>query len=52
MFVYCKNKKCNYSTNDFNSIEELKEQVEKDGGKLEYDYICPKCSFIDSLRID
>ncbi len=55
MFVYCGN--CDYSTDDFDSVEELKNRVKADGGSLNMGLdtgtnICPECEAENTLHVD
>jgi hypothetical protein len=50
MFAYCE--ECGYDSGDVSTMEELKEKVIRDGGKIEPESVCPKCKAIGSLHID
>ena len=52
MFAYC-SEGCGYDSGDKENMDELKQKVEQDGGKLAYgESVCPKCNAVDSLSID
>jgi hypothetical protein len=50
VFAYCKN--CGqYSTENYDTREEIAKQIDEDGGDLETDF-CPVCEMNGHFRID